>query len=158
MDPECEKYWKEVRPRQMEAHEAQAKLRWQEAFKPDYDYEFFLMAMKAKLENMADYFYTLAPIGNGTYYAGQMALAVRLLDIILDEGGRDQYSDTDSDDPADWFKPECFIPKVNMKNAQRFLTQRNKAHFFCDAQEVRFNKAWHLFLRILDEKLYNWSD
>ena len=159
MDPECETYWKEVRPRLMEAHEEKAKKRWQDAFSPDYDYEFFLMAMKAKLENMADYFYTLAPIDNGPYYAGQMALAAKLLDIIIDEGGKNDYVDTESEDPADWCRPEDFIPYVNMKNAKRFKQPHNVISFFCEAQELRFRKAWHLFMRILNEKMFDhWSD
>lgn len=159
MDSECEKYWKEERPRLMEAHRLKAKERWEQAFCPDYDYEYFLMAMKAKLQNMADYFYTLAHIENGPYYAGQMSLAVKLLDIIIDEGGQNDYSDTESDDPADWCQPENYLHYVNMRNAQRFKHPRNVIYFFCEAQELRFRKAWHLFMRILNEKMFDhWVD
>ena len=159
MDKECEKYWKEERPRMLEAHKSKAKERWDAAFSPDYDWAFFLGAMKAKLENMADYFYTLAPIVNGPYYAGQMALAARLLDIVIREGGNDEYRDVESEDPSDWNRPEDFIPKVNMRNATRFIHKEDKVHFCCDAQCVRFHKAWHLFQRILNEKMFNnWWD
>ena len=108
---------------------------------------------------MADYFYTLAPIENGPYYAGQMALAAKLLDIIIDEGGKNDYADTESEDPADWCRPEDFIPYVNMKNAKRFKQPHNVISFFCEAQELRFRKAWHLFMRILNEKMFDhWCD
>ena len=52
MDKECEKYWKEERPRMLEAHNTKAKERWGAAFSPDYDWAFFLGAMKTKLENL----------------------------------------------------------------------------------------------------------
>ena len=110
-------------------------------------------------KNMADYFFTLAPIVNGPYYAGQMALAARLLDIVIREGGNDEYRNVESEDPSDWNRPENFLPNVNMKNASRFIRKEDKVHFCCDAQCVRFHKAWHLFLRILNEKMFNnWWD
>ena len=159
MDSECKKYWKEDRPKMMEAHRLKARERWEQAFLPDYDYEFFLVAMKAKLENMADYFNTLAPIVNGPYYAGQMKLAVRLLDIVIDDGGKHDYKENDSDDPEDWFRPEAFMHYVNMKNASRYDCSPDKVSFYCASQRIRFNKAWHLFLRILNEKMFNnWVD
>ena len=134
MDSECKKYWKEDRPKMMEAHRLKARERWEQAFLPDYDYEFFLVAMKAKL-------------------------AVRLLDIVIDDGGKHDYKDNDSDDPEDWFRPEAFMHYVNMKNASRYDCSPNKVSFYCDSQRIRFNKAWHLFLRIINEKMFNnWVD
>lgn len=159
MDEECKVYWKEVRPRMMEAHTTKARERWNGAFGPDYDYEFLLDAMEAKLENMADYFYTLALI-DGAYYAGQMVLAAKLIGIIREEGGREEYEipDSDVDEDEDWFTAEHFIPRVNMRNARRFHAPDNWFLFFCEPQRVRFSKAWSLLMRILSEKMFGWYD
>lgn len=138
MDKECEKYWKKERPLMLVAHMSRAKERWEAAFSPDYDREFSLVSMKTKLENMADYFKTLAPIVNGPYYAGQMALAAKLLDIVIREGSNDEYRDVESDDPSDWHRPDDFIPNVNMKNAHRFIDKTDKALFWCDAQCIEY--------------------
>ena len=81
-------------------------------------------------KNMADYFFTLAPIVNGPYYAGQMALAARLLDIVIREGGNDEYRNVESEDPSEWSRPENFLPNVNMKNASRFIRKEDKVHFY----------------------------
>ena len=158
MDEECKVYWKEERPLLMRKHSVKARKRWDAAFGPDWDYDFLLDAMKAKLENMADYFRTLAPIVNGPYYSGQMALAAKLVEIIKEEGGRNMYRYEDSDEVYDWFTPEDFIPRVNMRNAERFPAPHNYINFHCEQQRVRFCKAWNLLLRILTEKMFIWSD
>ena len=99
MSKECDKYWQEERPQLLKAHRLKAKERWDQALSPDYDYEYFLKAMKAKLENMADYFETLAPIVDGPYYARQMNLAVKILDIVIEEGGQNDYKEHTYEDP-----------------------------------------------------------
>ena len=126
MSKECDKYWQEERPQLLKAHRLKAKERWDQALSPDYDYEYFLKAMKAKLENMADYFETLAPIVDGPYYARQMNLAVKILDIVIEEGGQNDYKEHTYEDPLN---PGIFLHYVNMKNAHTF----KMIHFFCDA-------------------------
>ena len=155
MSKECDKYWQEERPQLLKAHRLKAKERWDQALSPDYDYEFFLKAMKAKLENMADYFETLAPIVDGPYYARQMNLAVKILDIVIEEGGQNDYKEHTYEDPLN---PGIFLHYVNMKNAHRFDYTFKMIHFFCDAQRICFNKAWNLFVRILTEQMFNWTD
>ena len=144
MSKECDKYWQEERPQLLKAHRLKAKERWDQALSPDYDYEYlenvppskdydyeyFLKAMKAKLENMADYFETLAPIVDGPYYARQMNLAVKILDIVIEEGGQNDYKEHTYEDPLN---PGIFLHYVNMKNAHRFDYTFKMIHFFCDA-------------------------
>ena len=50
MDEECKAYWNEVRPRLMRKHSVRARKRWDAAFGPDWDYDYLLDAMMAKLK------------------------------------------------------------------------------------------------------------
>jgi hypothetical protein len=129
-----------VRRARMIAHYDWAKRRWDNAFDDDWDYEYLLRALRVKLVTMSHYFNNLSYIRRGRYYGGQMSLAIKLIDIILDKGGQGDF-------------------KVNMHNRSRIPSpDYHGEHFWCEEQRLRFDKAWTLLWRLLSEKMMSWSD
>ncbi len=139
------------RVRDLRNHREWARRQWINAFDEDWDYEYLLFILKAKLTTMARYFRNRAYIRNGPYYGKQMELAVRLINIILAEGGEVDYARI-----GIGFK---FPYKVNIRNRSRIPSPDHHCmRFICKEQQLRFDKAWMLLWRLLSEKMITWSD
>ena len=124
------------RNRELRKHHEWARRKWENAFTEDWDYEYFLIYMRAKLETMERYNNQLSYAMNGPYYGHQIGRAIKMIDII----------------------PESFKHYVNMKNRRRIPDNDNGLSFWSDAQKLRFDKAWMLLWKILSERLMSWGD
>ena len=92
---------------------------------------------------------------NGTYYGHQIGRAIRMIDIILQEGGRSDYDEREDHTPV----PESFKHYVNMRNRSRIPSAAGgRIYFGSEAQQLRFNKAWMLLWKILSEQMMVWGD
>ena len=81
--------------------------------------------------------------------------AIKMIDIILQEGGRDDYGERDDFMPV----PESFRHYVNMRNRSRIPRPEDGGiSFWSEAQCLRFDKAWMLLWKILSERLMTWGD
>ena len=93
---------------------------------------------------------------NGTYYGHQIGRAIKMIDIILQEGGRRDYDERDDDYDV---IPDSFKHYVNMKNRGRIPSpNEGRLHFWSEAQRLRFDKAWMLLWKILSEQMMAWGD
>ena len=143
------------RRRMMQYHHDWARRQWTAAFTEDCDYEYLLIHLRAKLVTMERYNRHLSYDWNGCYYADQIKRAIRMIDIVLEEGGRDDYADND----GIFYVPESFKHYVNMRNRSRIPRPDDGGLSFCsDAQRLRFDKAWMLLWKILSEQMMNWGD
>ena len=131
-------------------HKEWAERQWTKAFNDDWDYEYFLEFVRAKLITMERYNSHLAYVVNGSNYGCQIKYAIRMIDIILEEGGKNDYSkNTDSSIIPD---PGKFRHYVNMRNRKRIPRPDDGGiSFWSDAQKLRFDKAWMLLWKILSE-------
>lgn len=147
---------KAIRSRTMRVHREWSARKWKKAFCDDWHYSFLLAGIKAKLETMERYNMNLSYDANGPYYGHQIRLAIRMIEIIWDEGGRDDYGEFDEFIP----KPESFTHYVNMRNRDRIPRHGGDGgdYFWSEAQELRFDKAWILLWKILSEKMMAWGD
>lgn len=99
------------RHRLMRDHREWAVRQWERAFCDDWDYEYLLIVLRAKLTTMQRYNQHLSYAMNGPYYARQIRRAIRMIDIVLQNGGNDGS-----------------LPHVNMKNAaQGFLLPERRS-------------------------------
>ena len=110
----------------------------------DYDWEYLLKLIQFKIDRFADYWGRFALVENSEYRRKRMQLASRLLQIVLKSGN----------ESGDYDK---FPYRVNMHNRKRFKVYHNPyAHNPRNKQEVRFNKAYCLFFKLLQENLLSW--
>lgn len=146
----------EVRRRRlMQNHHEWADRVWKNSFSEDWSFEYFFIHMRAKLLTMERYNMHLSYVMNGPYYGHQIHRALQMIDIILDEGGREDYRKEKCYRPV----PESFKHYVNMRNRDRIPHPKNGSiGFFSEAQNLRFDKAWMLLWRILSEQLMSWGD
>ncbi len=148
-------YRDKVRSREMRTHHEWAWRKWMSAFTEDWHYNFFLIYLRAKLETMERYNNRLSYDMHGPYYGHQIGRAIKMIDIILQEGGRNDYDESDDYKPI----PESFKHYVNMRNRDRIPHPADGGpEFWSDAQCLRFDKAWMLLWKILSERLMTWGD
>lgn len=148
-------YRAEKRSREMRYHREWAVRKWKGAFTDDWDYEYLLVHLQAKLETMERYNLHLSYAMNGTYYGHQIGRAIKMIDIILQEGGRNDYDEREDYAPV----PESFKHYVNMRNRTRIPgAAGGRIYFVSDAQQLRFDKAWMLLWKILSEQSMAWGD
>ena len=146
---------KMFRMRQMENHREWAQRKWKQAFNDDWDYEYLLLFIRAKLETMERYNLHLSYVVNGPYYGHQIRQAINMIDIILEEGGSSDYTEEVDNKP----KPDSFQHYVNMKNRTRIPRPNDHGLlFWSEAQKLRFDKAWMLLWKILSEQMMSWGD
>lgn len=139
----------------MHYHREWAIRKWKGAFTDDWDYEYLLVHLRAKLETMERYNLHLSYAMNGTYYGHQIGRAIKMIDIILQEGGRSDYDEREDYTPV----PESFKHYVNMWNRARIPSaDGGRIHYVSDAQQLRFDKAWMLLWKILSEQMMAWGD
>ena len=143
------------RSRQMAFHREWARRQWAGAFTDDWHHEYMLTYLRAKLVTMERYNSHLSYAGNGRYYGHQIRKAIRMIDIILDEGGRNDYAEEKRFKPV----PSSFKHYVNMRNRSRIPRPDDGGiSFWSDAQRLRFDKAWMLLWKILSERSMTWGD
>jgi hypothetical protein len=143
------------RSREMRYHREWAVRKWKGAFTDDWDYEYLLVHLRAKLETMERYNLHLSYAMNGTYYGHQIGRAIKMIDIILREGGRSDYDEREDYTPV----PESFKHYVNMRTRTRIPgAAGGRIYFGSDAQQLRFDKAWMLLWKILSEQSMAWGD
>jgi hypothetical protein len=148
-------YWSMRRSREMRYHREWAVRKWKDSFTDDWDYEYLLVHLRAKLETMERYNLHLSYALNGPYYGHQIGRAIRMIDIILQEGGRSDYDEREDYTPV----PETFKHYVNMRNRSRIPDAAGgRIYFRSDAQHLRFDKAWMLLWKILSEQSMAWGD
>lgn len=128
------------RHRLMRDHREWAVRQWERAFCDDWDYEYLLIVLRAKLTTMQRYNQHLSYAMNGPYYARQIRRAIRMIDIVLQNGGNDGS-----------------LPHVNMKNRAR-IPRMADSRSLSETQEMRFDKAWMLLWRILADQSMAWGD
>lgn len=145
----------EKRRLMMQHHHEWARQQWEAAFGEDWDYVYLLRHFRAKLVTMERYNRHLSYVRNGRYYANQIRRAISMIDIVLDEGGRNDYADEE----GLFYVPESFKHYVNMRNRDRIPRPDDGGLFFeSDAQRLRFDKAWMLLWKILSGQMMNWGD
>lgn len=146
-----------VRSRQLLFHREWAERQWKRAFCDDWDYEYLLQVIRAKLVTMERYNMHLSYALNGPYYGHQIQRAIQMIDIVLAHGG--DWNDYDKRDENDFPIPESFQHYVNMRNRERIPRPADGGIlFWSDAQCLRFDKAWMLLWKILSEKAMTWGD
>lgn len=104
-----------IRSRERRYHREWALRKWESALCGDWDYEYLLVHLRAKLETMERYNLHLSYAMNGTYYGHQIGRAIKMIDIILQKGGRSDYDEREDCTPV----PESFKHYVNMRNRTR---------------------------------------
>ena len=110
----------------------------------DFDWEYLLQLLQFKIDRFADYWGRFVHDENSRYYRKRMQLASRLLQIVLKRGN----------ESGDYDK---FPYRVNLRNKERFKVYHNPyAQNPRNKQEVRFNKAYCLFFKLLQENLLSW--
>ena len=110
----------------------------------DFDWKYLLQLLQFKIDRFADYWGRFALVENSEYYRKRMQLASRLLQIVLNRGN----------ESGDYDK---FPYRVNIRNKERFKVYHNPyAHNPCNKQDVRFNKAYCLFFKLLQKDLLSW--
>ncbi len=113
----------------------------------DYNGESILLVLKKKLEWQADYFENFGHGADNSYYAAQMRLCCRLIDIICWGGDNGQYR-------------HSFRKYVNIRNANRFanVPPWDMAYLHGGKQKLRYQKAYVLLFKILYDNVMKWWD
>lgn len=113
----------------------------------DYYYSEILEILKFKIERMIEYWEQFGHCSNGPKVVITMRTTCRLIDIVLNRGN--ECGDYDE-----------FPYRVNMRNAERFLNQRehDEYHHHGEKQKVRYYKAYSLLFRFLEIHLPYWWD
>ena len=132
-------------------------IRWAAAFNENWGWYHLMSVMKVKLGMMAEYMREWSYIANGPVYAYQMERAIRLMEVILDYGGESEYRRDEGDEPC--LDSEHFSRYVNFRNRERFIgPDCDSYNFWCDAQRLRFIKAWNILWEMFRTKLLDWED
>ena len=113
----------------------------------DFDNAYILKILHFKLRWMVFYWDNFGHCMNGWHVSRQMKLAMRLIEIILNDGF-DTYKKTK-------------LPYVNVRNKDRFYGFKDwhqPCYYEGIKQEVRFRKAYCLFFNLLKQNLLSWWD
>lgn len=112
-------------------------------FKP-YDYAFLLEIEKEALIKMANYFETSnIAVGDEIVYR-DLKLAIKLLDIILENDSAYNYSD------------KSMRKYVNIKNVKRFFSVSGDFESAIMKDVLRCEKAWYLYSKLREYKTRTW--
>lgn len=145
------------RAKKREQWEERLVIQWAAAFNANWGWYHLMSVMKVKLGMMVEYMRHWTPIANGQVYADQMERAISLMEIIIDWGGQSKYAHTE--DEEDYFDAKHFSPYVNTRNRKRFPSPDYDGHtFWCEAQRVRFDKAWNILWDMFRTKMLTWDD
>ena len=132
-------------------------IQWAAAFNENWGWYHLMSVMKVKLGMMVEYMRYWSPIVNGPVYADQMERAIRLMEIILDWGGESEYKRNEEGESC--FDAEHFSRHVNFRNRNRFASPCCcSCDFWCDAQRLRFEKAWNILWEMFRTQMLLWED
>lgn len=114
----------------------------------DFDYDYIFRVLQFKIDRCAGYWRQFSHLENGDYIRGQMELASRLLQIIIENGNENKDKDS--------------LPsRVNLRNKNRFCVRwcyPDEAFHLGTEQAVRFKKAYCLFFKLLNDNILHWWD
>ena len=149
--------YREVKQQSRQAHEQMNLIKWAYAFNENWGWYHLMEVMVSKMEMMVDYMRNWTPIAEGPVYADQMQRAIGLMRIIINKGGESDYNQAGDDD--DCFDAQHFSHYVNYRNRERFPSPNyDGLHFWCEAQRIRFDKAWNILWEMFRTKLLTWED
>lgn len=127
----------------------------------DWDYAYMLEMERAKLEYMAKYFTESRIAEHDWAVARDAKICIRLIDIIIGNDSSYVVKDNEKKPFMEWDLVE--IKKVNLKNAERFLSKeridryrdhpRMKVYF---KDDLRIEKAWNLYCKIREYNMRSW--
>lgn len=160
---DCDDMWgkghltREDRRKRRHDWEERMVVKWAAALNENWGWYHLMSVMKVKLGMMVEYMRHWTPIANGQVYANQMERAISLIEIVIDWGGQSEYAH--SEDENGFLNAKHFAPYVNMRNRKRFPSPDYDGHtFWCEAQRVRFDKAWNILWDMFRTKMLNWDD
>ena len=127
----------------------------------DWDYAYMLEMEKAKLEYMAKYFTESRIAEHDWAVARDAKICIRLIDIIIGNDSSYVMKDNEKKPFMEWDLVE--IKKVNLKNAERFLS-KERIDIYRDhprmkvylKDDLRIEKAWNLYCKIREYNMRSW--
>lgn len=130
-----------------------------------FDYGYLYNLELAKLNEMADYFTKYGISADNDKYIRQIKLAIKLLEIVIEEGGYhfEWPSDVESNSieslKKGLAKYVCTV-KVNTKNADRFVRNETEKDFYVNRypHELYLLKAKYLYHKLRNDFEQIWWD
>lgn len=127
----------------------------------DWDYAYMLEMERAKLEYMAKYFTESRIAEHDWAVARDAKICIRLIDIIIGNDSSYVMKDNEKKPFMEWDLVE--IKKVNLKNAERFLS-KERIDIYRDhprmkvylKDDLRIEKAWNLYCKIREYNMRSW--
>ena len=128
----------------------------------DWDYAYMLEMERAKLEYMAKYFTESQIAEHDWAVARDAKICIRLIDIIIGNDSSYVMKDNEKKPFMEWDLVE--IKKVNLKNAERFLSKERIDRCSDDhprmkvylKDDLRIEKAWNLYCKIREYNMRSW--
>lgn len=127
----------------------------------DWDYAYMLEMERIKLEYMAKYFTESRIAEHDWAVARDAKICIRLIDIIIGNDSSYVMKDNEKKPLMKWDLVE--IKKVNLKNAERFLS-KERIDRYCGhprmkvylKDDLRIEKAWNLYCKIREYNMRSW--
>lgn len=127
----------------------------------DWDYAYMLEMERAKLEDMAKYFTESRIAEHDWAVARDAKICIRLIDIIIGNDSSYVMKDNEKKPCMEWDLVE--IRKVNLKNAERFLSKERIDRYRDNPRmkvylkdDLRIEKAWNLYCKIREYNMRSW--
>lgn len=127
----------------------------------DWDYAYMLEMERAKLEYMAKYFTESRIAEHDWAVARDAKICIRLIDIIIGNDCSYVMRDNEKKPFMEWDLVE--IKKVNLKNAERFLSKERMDRYRDNPRmkvylkdDLRIEKAWNLYCKIREYNMRSW--
>lgn len=127
----------------------------------DWDYAYMLEMERAKLEYMAKYFTESRIAEHDWAVARDAKICIRLIDIIIGNDSSYVMKDNEKKPFMEWDLVE--IKKVNLKNAERFLSKERMDRYRDNPRmkiylkdDLRIEKAWNLYCKIREYNMRSW--
>lgn len=127
-----------------------------------FDFGYLYNLELAKLKEMVDYFTKYGISEDNEKYVRQMKLAIRLLKIVIDEGGYHFDYNKDSNGKIVYTSLHKYVcdVKVNTKNADRFVNNKYEKEFYVNKfpHELYLLKAKYLYHKLRNDFEQTWWD
>ena len=128
-----------------------------------FDFGYLYNLELAKLKEMVDYFTKYGISADNDLYIKQMKLAIRLLEIVIGEGGYHfEYNKDCKGDIVYCYSLHKYIcdVKVNIKNADRFVANKYERDFYVNRypHELYLLKARYLYHKLRNKYEQTWWD
>lgn len=127
----------------------------------DWDYAYMLEMERVKLEYMAKYFTESRIAEHDWAVARDAKICIRLIDIIIGNDSSYVMKDNEKKPFMEWDLVE--IKKVNLKNAERFLSKERMDRYRDNPRmkvylkdDLRIEKAWNLYCKIREYNMRSW--